>query len=87
VDDLESVKAEAVASLRTALMSGFGVDAALRRAFYRSPLFSGMLFAEVVHRRFVPGGDVREVTALTARIRAARPRRIRRRFRRVRLNW
>jgi hypothetical protein len=71
-DDLDRVKADAVASLRTALMSGHGVDAALRRVFYQHPLFGFMLFAGAVWKRFHPDGDVREITALTARIRAKR---------------
>jgi hypothetical protein len=35
-DDVEAVKAEAIAFLHAALVRGSGVDDALRRAFYRN---------------------------------------------------
>lgn len=71
-DDFEAVKAEAVASLRAALISEAGVESALRQAFYRNPEFAMALFVGSLHRWFGRDSDVRSVTALTARIKAER---------------
>jgi tetratricopeptide (TPR) repeat protein len=71
-DEVEAVKAEAIAFLHAALVRGSGVDDALRRAFYRNPEFCVLLFVGSVQRRYGNDSDVRSITALTARITATR---------------
>jgi hypothetical protein len=73
VDDQEAAAAEAVASLRAALLTGEGVADAVRRGFYRNPVFSSALLSESVREWFGTGADVRAVTRFTARIRSRRP--------------
>jgi hypothetical protein len=68
VTDLELVKAGAVAALRSALTSGREMSAAIRRCWYRNPVFSSTLFPEAMRRRFGEGCDIREITQFAARI-------------------
>jgi tetratricopeptide (TPR) repeat protein len=67
VDDVESVKAEAVSRLQAALVSGDGVRDAVRWAFYRNPAFMLALFPAALGRRFGSGPDAVEVTAFVSR--------------------
>jgi hypothetical protein len=68
--EAERVKADAVAALRAALLSGQGVADAVRVCWYRNPLFASTLMSESLRLRFAPGCDLRLVTAFVARIRA-----------------
>lgn len=70
--DREDVKAEAVAGLRLALMSELDVSGALRRCWYRNPMFTGMLFIASVGRRFGSRPDIRIITSFLAGIRRNR---------------
>jgi tetratricopeptide (TPR) repeat protein len=71
--NVEPVNVEAVTSLRTALAARSGVADAVRRVFHEDPQFAYTLLAAVVAQRFGTGHDVRQVTALTARIRSTQP--------------
>jgi tetratricopeptide (TPR) repeat protein len=61
------------AALRAALATGSGSADSLRYAFQHDLEFSLNLFCAVVDRRFGEGSDIRDITALTARLRAERP--------------
>jgi hypothetical protein len=71
--DQESVKAEAILALRSALVSRDAVGAALRWCFYRAPFFSSTLFSECIRERFEKGCDVRQITCFVARIKPDQP--------------
>lgn len=68
--DRQSFKAQAVADLLAALLSGDGVAGALRACWYRHPLFASTLMSESMRRQYPPGCDLRLVTAFVSRIRA-----------------
>ena len=64
-----AVKADAVAGLRNALVSGAGIADSVRACWYRHPLFASTLMSESLRLRYSPGCDIRLVTAFVARIR------------------
>lgn len=59
-------------NLRLALTGSGRVDAALRACAYRNPIFFSVLFHESMTELFSKDGDIREITAFVARVRAAR---------------
>jgi hypothetical protein len=63
----DAVKAEALARVRAALVTGEGIGAALRWCWYRNPLFAATLFTEAVRTRFGRDCDVRDLTRFIAR--------------------
>lgn len=71
--DKDSVKSEAVAGLRAALLRGRGVADALRACWYRHPLFASTLLSESVRLRFPQDRDLRLITAFVARVRSSGP--------------
>ena len=64
---------EAVEKLRTALLSGQDIPAAVRWCFYRNPAFCSTLFVVSVRRWFSPDRGIRDITDFTTSIKASRP--------------
>jgi hypothetical protein len=63
----ETIKADAVVALRTALVTGEGIGQAVRWCWYRNPMFAAALFTETVRARFPADCDVRELTRFIVR--------------------
>ena len=63
----ETIKADALVVLRTALVTGEDTSKAVRWCWYRNPVFSVALFIETVRTRFPPDVDVRELTRFIVR--------------------
>lgn len=63
----DAVKADAVAVLRTALITGEDVPAALRWCWYRNLAYGAALFTETVRARFARDCDIRDLTVFIGR--------------------
>jgi hypothetical protein len=66
--DRELVKARAVDGLRAALLEGAWASDALRRCYYRNPMFAGVLFTEGLRQWFGLECDVRMITRFVSRL-------------------
>jgi hypothetical protein len=73
VSDRDADKDDAVGRLRSALVSGQGVDDAMRWCWYQNPLFSSALLSESLREWFGAGCDIQVITRFIERVKHSHP--------------